>query len=515
MASRRRVPIATYRLQFNRHFTFKDATEVIPYLQKLGVSDIYSSPFFRSRPDSDHGYDVTNHNEFNLRIGTREDFDAMVAALKQRDMGQVADFVPNHMGIIDPQNEWWMDVLENGPSSRFASFFDIDWDPLKEELRNKVLLPILGDQYGRVLERGEFHIQFGEGGFFLTYYSWVFPLNPRTYHFILRIALQKLGQYSDEDMYLDLESILTALEYLPPRTDTDEEKIRERAREKEVVKRRIARLCNECPQVEDAIELAIRELEGKVGNARSFDKLDELLNAQAYRLSYWKVAAEEINYRRFFDVNELAAIRVENPVVFNTIHKLIFELLDSGSVTGLRIDHVDGLRDPKQYLTALQRRYSELASGDPTEPARGLYLIVEKILSEDEKLRSDWPVFGTTGYDFSTDVTQLLVDSSSGERFSTIYRDFIERFVHFESLIYEKKKLVMDVLLASDIEALGHMLGDVSERDRLHRDFTLDSLEHCRSRIDRLFPGLPHLHHRGIRGFRGGSPGHSSGYAGG
>jgi (1->4)-alpha-D-glucan 1-alpha-D-glucosylmutase len=488
MASVPRIPISTYRLQFNRQFGFKEATEIIPYLQKLGISDIYSSPFFRSRPDSDHGYDVSNHNELNPPIGTREDFDAMVTALKEHGMGRIADFVPNHMGITDPQNEWWTDVLENGPSSRFAQFFDIDWDPLKEALRNKVLLPILGDQYGRVLERGEFHLRFEEGAFFLTYFDWVFPLNPRTYHFLLRIALEKLGQYSDEDMYLDLESILTALEYLPPRTHTDDEKIRERAREKEVIKRRLFRLCRECPQVEEAIELAIRQLEGHVGEAHSFDKLDQLLDAQAYRLSYWKVAAEEINYRRFFDVNELAAIRVENPVVFDTIHKLLFELLETRSVTGLRIDHVDGLRDPKQYLTSLQHRYSELVDGDSGEPGRGLYLIVEKILSENERLRRDWPVFGTTGYDFTAEITQLLVDSNNGEQFSKIYRDFIERHVHFESLIYEKKKLVMDVSLASDIESLGHMLSDVSERDRLHRDFTLDSLRTVVRELIACFP---------------------------
>ena len=471
-----RVPRSTYRLQFNRRFGFKDATEIIPYLQKLGISDIYSSPFFRSRPDSDHGYDVSNHNELNPAIGSREDLDTMVVALNERGMGQIVDFVPNHMGIIDPQNEWWMDVLENGPSSRFAQFFDIDWDPLKEALRNKVLLPVLGDQYGRVLERGDFHIRFEEGAFFLTYYDWVFPLNPRTYPYLLRIALEKLVQYSDEDMYLDLESILTALEYLPPRTDTDDEKIRERAREKEVIKRRISRLCRECPQVEEAIELAIRQIEGHVGNPHSFDMLDQLLDAQAYRLGYWKVAAEEINYRRFFDVNDLAAIRVENPVVFATIHKFIFELLETRKVTGLRIDHIDGLRDPKLYLTSLQHRYSELVDGDSAEPGLGLYLIVEKILAEDEKLRADWPVYGTTGYDFTSEITQLLVDSNHGEKFSKIYREFIERHVHFESLIYEKKKLVMDVSLASDIESLGHMLSDVSERDRLHRDFTLDSL---------------------------------------
>ncbi len=488
MASAPRIPISTYRLQFSRHFGFNAATEIIPYLHKLGISDVYSSPFFRSTPDKDHGYDVTNHNELNPAIGTREEFDAMATSLKELGMGHIADFVPNHMGITDPNNEWWMDVLENGPSSRFAQFFDIDWDPLKAALHNKVLLPVLGSQYGVVLERGEFRLQFKEGAFFLTYFSWVFPIDPRTYHFILRVALQNLGRYSDEDMYLDLESILTALEYLPPLTHTDDEKIRERAREKEVVKRRIARLCRECPQVEEAIELAIRHLEGQLGNPRSFDELDRLLDAQAYRLSFWKVAGEEINYRRFFDVNELAAIRVENPVVFDTIHQLLFELLANRSVTGLRIDHVDGLRDPKQYLAALQKRFSEVVDGDGSDPAANLYLIVEKILSENEKLRADWPVFGTTGYEFTTEVTALLVDSKNAETFSKIYRDFIERYVHFESLIYEKKKLVMDVSLASDIESLGQMLSELSERDRLHRDFTLDSLRTVIRELIACFP---------------------------
>jgi (1->4)-alpha-D-glucan 1-alpha-D-glucosylmutase len=483
-----RIPVSTYRLQFNRHFGFKDATEIIPYLHGLGITDIYCSPFFRSSPEREDGYDISNHNELNPAIGTREDFNAMVDTLRQFGMGQIADFVANHMGIADPQNEWWMDVLENGPSSRFAQFFDIDWDPLKETLHNKVLLPVLGHQYGTVLERGEFHLLIKEGAFYLTYFDWVFPLNPRTYHFILRIALTMLGQYSDEDMYLDLESILTALEYLPSREHTEDEKIRERAREKEVIKRRIARLSKEYPQVEEAIQLAIRKLEGHVGNPRSFDELDRLLDSQAYRLSYWRVAAEEVNYRRFFDINELAAIRVENPIVFNTIHQLLFELLASQSVTGLRIDHVDGLRDPKQYLNLVQKRYAELVGGDASDPAPSLYLIAEKILADDEKLRIDWPVFGTTGYDFTALVTPLLVDSSHADSYSRIYRDFIERFVHFESLIYEKKKLVMDVALANDIESLGLMLSELSERDRLHRDFTLDTLRTVVRELVACFP---------------------------
>jgi (1->4)-alpha-D-glucan 1-alpha-D-glucosylmutase len=486
MASHPRIPIATYRLQFNGEFTFRKATDIVPYLQKLGISDIYSSPFFRARPGSSHGYDVTNHNELNPAIGSQEEFDAMVAALHERGMGQIADFVPNHMGITDPTNEWWMDVLENGPSSAYAPFFDIDWDPIKEQLRNKVLLPILGDQYGRVLENGEFHLQMEEGAFYITYFNWVLPLNPRTYHIILRAALQKLSRYSDEEMYMDLESILTALEYLPQRTETDEEKVRERSREKEAIKRRIARLCVDYPQVKDAIERAMKQLEGRVGDPRSFDRLDELLSAQTYRLSYWRVAAEEINYRRFFDVNELAAIRVENPVVFDTIHRLLLDLVKRGSVTGIRIDHVDGLRDPKQYLMTLQERCAAIYGSDSGEKA--IYLLVEKILSEDERLRPDWPIFGTTGYEFASDLTQLQVDPANEGVFSRIYRDYIDRYVHLESLIYEKKKLVMDVSLASDIESLGLALSELAERDRLHRDFTLDLLRTVVRELIACFP---------------------------
>jgi (1->4)-alpha-D-glucan 1-alpha-D-glucosylmutase len=489
MASQLRIPTATYRLQLNRNFTFNQATEIIPYLHRLGISDVYSSPFYRSRPDSPHGYDVTNHNELNPAIGTLEDFAGFTAKLKEHGIGHITDFVPNHMGIADPSNEWWMDVLENGPSSAYAPFFDIDWDPIKENLRNKVLLPVLGDQYGKVLERGEFNLQFRDGGFFVTYYNFVFPINPRTYPQILRLALDKLGHYSDEDMYFELESILTSLEHLPPRTDTSEEKVRERGREKEVVKRRIARLCAECPQVGDAIEGALNQLEGRVGDSRSFDGLHELLSAQAYRLSYWRVAAEEINYRRFFDVNELAAIKVENPKVFETIHQWLFQMMNDGTVTGVRIDHIDGLHDPKQYLEALQRRsLSEDTDGELESPNRRIYLIVEKILSEEERLRTDWPVYGTTGYDFVSDVTQILVDGGHADRFSRIYRDFIDRYVHFESLVYEKKKLVMDVTLSSDVESLGHLLSGLAERDRMHRDFTLDSLSGVVRELIACFP---------------------------
>jgi (1->4)-alpha-D-glucan 1-alpha-D-glucosylmutase len=303
-----------------------------------------------------HGYDITDHNKLNAAIGSREEYDAWVAELRAHGMGQVLDFVPNHMGIAGPSNEWWMDVLENGPSSMYAPYFDIDWRPLKSDLRDKVLLPILSDQYGRVLERGELQVRFEEGSFYLWYHDRKLPIAPGTYRHILEIALENLAEYKGEEFYAEFQSILTALEYLPRRTETDREKIAERAREKEIVKRRLEQRCQEAPQVQQAIERALAQINGRSGDPRSFDKLDELLNAQSYRLAFWRVAAEEINYRRFFDVNDLAAIRMELPEVFDAAHKLVVDLVRSGAVTGLRIDHPDGLYLPKEYLEKLQRR---------------------------------------------------------------------------------------------------------------------------------------------------------------
>ncbi|MCA1659349.1 MAG: hypothetical protein LC642_02235 [Verrucomicrobiaceae bacterium] len=302
-----RIPTSTYRLQFNRTFTFNQARDIVPYLHELGISDCYASPYFQARAESLHGYDITDHNKLNAAIGSREEYDAFVGELHAHDMGQVLDFVPNHMGIGEPLNRWWMDVLENGPSSGYAPYFDIDWDPLKSDLQDKVLLPILGDQYGRVLERGELKVRFEGGSFFLNYYEHEWPIAPGTYRHILQIALEFLEPYKEEIFYADFQSIITALDNLPRRNETDPERVELRAREKEVVKRRLDRRCHEAPQVLDAIEKAIAQINGRPDDARSFDQLDELLNDQAYRLSFWRVAAEEINYRRFFDINDLAA----------------------------------------------------------------------------------------------------------------------------------------------------------------------------------------------------------------
>jgi (1->4)-alpha-D-glucan 1-alpha-D-glucosylmutase len=483
-----RIPTCTYRLQFNRRFTFSQARDIVPYLDSLGVSDVYASPYFQASPDSLHGYDITDHNKLNAAIGSREDYDAWVAELNAHSMGQVLDFVPNHVGIADSQNQWWMDVLENGPSSRYAPYFDIDWQPRKFDLRGKVLLPILSDQYGRVLERGELQVRFEEGTFYLLYGQRRLPIAPGTYRYVLEIALQNLSEYADEDFYAEVQSILTALEYLPKRTETNPKRIAERIREKEIIKRRLERRCAEAPQVQQAIEKALAQINGKPGDPRSFDTLDELLNAQSYRVAFWRVAAEEINYRRFFDVNDLAAIRVELPKVFDAVHRLLLDLISAGAVTGLRIDHPDGLYLPSEYFEKLQQRCAKaLGTGLPQE-GRAIYMVAEKILTGPETLRTNWRVHGTTGYDFASDVTQLLVDSSAEAAITKTFHRFIGHSVPFGHLLYAKKLQVMKLALANDVDVLGNMLDRLSEQTRWYRDFTLEALSRAVRETIACFP---------------------------
>src|SRR5213594_1671264 len=434
-----RIPTCTYRLQFNRWFTFSDAREIVPYLHALGVSDVYASPYFQASADSLHGYDITDHNKLNAAIGSRADYDAWIGRLHEHSLGQVLDFVPNHVGIADSRNQWWMDVLENGRSSRYAPYFDMDWEPRKFDLRDKVLLPILSNQYGRVLERGEFQVRFEEGTFYLLYDKRRLPMAPGTYRYILDIGLQNLADHKEEDYYAQLQSILTALEYLPKRTESDPKRITERIREKEIIKRRLERLCAEAPQVHQAIEKALAQTNGKPGDARSFDTLNELLNAQSYRLAFWRVAAEEINYRRFFDVNDLAAIRVELPKVFDAIHRLLLDLVSTGAVTGLRIDHPDGLYLPADYFEKLQQRCAKALGIELPKDGRAIYMVAEKILTASEGLRKDWLVHGTTGYDFTNQVRQLLVDSSAETAITRTFHRFIGRSMPYGHLLYAKK----------------------------------------------------------------------------
>lgn len=466
-------PVTTYRLQLHKEFTFRDAKRLIDYLSELGVTHIYSSPFFRASPGSNHGYDICDHNELNPEIGTREDFDAFVEELHRRDMGLIVDFVPNHMGISDPDNQWWMDVLENGPSSPYARFFDIEWHPLKQELANKVLLPILGDPYGKALESGTLQVQFEHGVFKLHTPASPLPLEIRSTRPLLRSAAEHLESPPDE-----LFSILTALDNLPPREETDADKVAERMREKGVIQNRLARLCEEQPEVEKQITVAVSEW-NDVHDPQNIDRMDALLSDQSYRLSYWRVAAEEINYRRFFDVNSLAGIRVELPEVFDATHELLLELFSKKQLSGVRIDHIDGLALPLNYLEKLRHKMSE-AVGDQSD---GL-LLVEKILAINEKLRSEWQVDGTTGYEFASQVMNLLINRSSERELTQAYTRFLDDRLEYQEAVYNGKRLVM----SCEVNVLGVMLGRMSEGHRWYRDFTQNALNTAIREIIACFP---------------------------
>ena len=385
-----RIPVSTYSLQFHRGFGFSDARALLPYLAQLGITDCYASPYLRARPGSPHGYDICDHNELNPEIGSDEDYAAFVAELTAHAMGQIVDFVPNHMGADETANPWWRDVLENGPSSPFAGFFDIDWHPIKSELTAKVLLPILGDQYGAVLERGEIRLVFENGTFTLHYFDHDLPLNPRQFLKILEHELDALrSALGDDDPHLiEYLSIATALRNLPVYTETDPARMAERQREKEVAHDRLARLAGSVPRIREHIAAAVRAFNGTAGEPATFDRLHDVLEAQPYRLAYWRTALHEINYRRFFDINQLAGLRMEDPRVFAATHGLVLRLIREGTITGMRIDHIDGLFDPRQYLEQLQHavQAQPTAAGSGEGPAQALYIVTEKILSTGESL---------------------------------------------------------------------------------------------------------------------------------
>lgn len=496
-----RIPLSTYRLQFNRHFRFQDAKRIIPYLSALGISDLYASPYFKAREGSLHGYDIVDYNSLNPEIGTEEEYDEMIEELRKYGMGQIIDIVPNHMCIASRENLWWMDLLENGPSSVYADFFDIDWDPLKRELRNKILIPVLADHYGNVLENQDLQLFFEEGAFFICYYDHRFPLIPKTYIDILQHRIKDLeGLLSPEDPhFIELLSIMTALSHLPPCTETRKEKIGERYREKEIIKKRLRDLYRKSPEVRAFIDENVKIFNGIRGTPQSFDLLDQLLNKQIYRLSFWRVATEEINYRRFFDINELGAIRMENPAIFEETHRLIFRLIREGKVTGLRVDHPDGLYNPLEYFQWLQwhcfvricavgaglsnresaadileKRYEEALAAD--SHYKPFYIVGEKILTRGERMPEDWPIFSTTGYVFLNTLNGVFIETAHAKAFDEIYARFIKGKPNFADLVYLKKKLIMKVAMSSEVNTLGYYLDRISEKNRHTRDFTLNSL---------------------------------------
>lgn len=528
-----RIPVSTYRLQFNYLFRFSDAKEVVHYLHDLGISDIYASPYFKAKKESIHGYDIVDYNSLNPEIGSGAEYDALAGELAKYEIGQVLDIVPNHMCITDSDNAWWMDVLENGPSSLYARFFDIDWNPVKSELRNKVLLPVLGDQYGRVLEDGDLKLIFAEGAFFIEYYDHRLPVRPQTYTLILRHRLTELEKLlrPENPNFIELLSIVTALGNLPPYTESDTGKTRERYREKEVIKKRLWNLYTESPEIGAFIHENVVILNGERGDPGSFDLLDNLLREQVYRLSFWRVAADEINYRRFFDINELGATRMENPVIYRRAHELLFKLVREGKVTGLRVDHPDGLYDPPEYFRWLQRdcfvqmrlahldklrrdiplrsyeeikeeslltaadtdsaaelrkQYEEMALKEPL--IKPFYIVAEKILVRGERMPENWPIYSTTGYVFLNSLGGIFVRTDHAKAFDALYAGFTRSRMRYQDIVYEKKKLIMQVAMSSEIHTLGHYLNRISERNRHTRDFTLNSLIAAIVEVIAFFP---------------------------
>jgi len=485
------LPSSTYRLQFNNHFTFADARAIVPYLARLGVTHCYASPFLKSRTGSQHGYDIVDHAAFNPEIGTEEQFRELVSELHDHHMGLILDIVPNHMAVATSSNPWWMDVLDDGPSSPYAQFFDIDWMPLKPDLAHKVLLPVLGDQFGKVLEAGQLVLTFEQGAFSLFYFDRRFPIAARSTGPILRHRLVELTETlgNDNPHLIEYQSILTAISHLPSRTESDDAKIAEGRREREVIRRRLNTLYEASAEIRSFLDENLRIFNGNPDDPRSFDLLDQLLLDQAYRLAFWRVASDEINYRRFFDVNELAAIRMENPTVFQATHELIFRLVKEGLVDGLRIDHPDGLYDPLNYFTQLVSMTApHEGTAPPGQAPHGFYLVVEKILGRSEQLPEEWPVHGTTGYDFLNAVNGLFVDRLSSTAFDAIYTKFIHEPVNFKSLAYHSKKLIMDASMSSEISVLGHELDRLSEQDRSSRDFTLRGLTDALREVIACFP---------------------------
>ncbi len=470
---------------------------LIPYLQQLGISHCYASPLLQARENSPHGYDISNHQQLSTDIGSQEEFIQLASMLKAEGMSLILDIVPNHMGAAQ-NNPWWMDLLENGTSSLYADYFDIDWHPLTEDLKHKILLPILGDAYGEVLKNGEIQLRFdaGTARFWLDYYEHTIPVNPVSYPLILGQRLDvleaRLGQ--SNPAFLEYQSILTAFEHLPVETDGHWEKKEERTREKNITLGRLLALGNSTPEIFRFIEETLQDFHTHLPDITNQSRLHRLLEMQVYRLSNWRVASDEINYRRFFDINDLVALRVEDPRVFAETHAFILRLIEEGWISGLRIDHPDGLYDPAAYFQQLQREAAkrlnvdlepELQLGDDRLP---LYVVIEKILAPYERLPKNWLVQGTTGYEFANTVNGLFVQQDHEKEMTRIYEKTLGHPIHFEALVHECKKLIMRTTLNSELGVLTQQLYRLCKQNWSSRDFTLHNLRSALMEVVACFP---------------------------
>jgi (1->4)-alpha-D-glucan 1-alpha-D-glucosylmutase len=467
-----RIPAATYRLQFTPEFGFTQARQALSYLRELGISDVYASPIFHARAGSTHGYDVVDPNRLNPELGSVEDFEQLIAEARRLELGWVQDIVPNHMAY-DSQNQMLMDVLENGAGSRYADFFDIEWNHPYESMKGKVLAPFLGRFYGECLEDGEITLHYDQNGLSVRYFSLTLPVNIEAYSDVLTdhlAALRKRLGAGHLD-YIKLLGVLYTLKNIAPKQESAE-----RADQIVFVKGILWELYNSNEDIKRHIDANLARFNGIKGQPETFNQLDRLLSQQWYRLAFWKVAAEELDYRRFFNINELISLRMEDEKVYRQTHALVMKLVREGKFTGLRVDHVDGLYDPLSYLKWLRR------------DAGTAYLTVEKILSLEEDLPAIWPVQGTTGYEFLNYANGIFCAREQRRQFEQIYGRFAGLEASCAALMVEKKRLIIGKYMAGDIEALAFLLKSVSSRDRHAADVTLYGLKRALVEVLAFFP---------------------------
>jgi len=474
MTSSSRIPRATYRLQFSKDFKFVDACHILDYLNDLGISDIYASPILRSRHGSGHGYDSTDPTRIDPDLGSEEEFARFQNELRSRNMGLVLDIVPNHMAASD-ENPWWMDVLEYGADSAYAPYFDINWHPASQNLDGKILLPFLGRPFGEALESGEITLSFSKDRFFVQYFDSIFPVTPRSYRRLLQdptdILKKTLGE--DSAAYQEYTGITSSLASYSQNEIAQRDSIADRRLRFDSIRERLRVLTETSEEIRAFIDATVARFNGIPGDAGSFSFLERLLAEQNYRLAFWRTANETINYRRFFTISDLVGIRVEDPVVFEATHGPVFRWLHPEVFIGLRIDHIDGLREPQAYLNKLQLA---VARKESTTANANAYIVVEKILARGEQIPASWPVSGTTGYDFLDHVNGLFVCAPNGATMEHIYNSFTGRNSNYADVLYEKKKLVMSTLLAVEMRSLGRELAEIAASDRYAREFPRLSL---------------------------------------